>query len=394
MKAKFITTIMGVAVLGLGGAGLYFYNQNAQAKAAEDGAGGPPQGPMPVQAEIVKKQNVKIWKEFSGRLSAVDYAEIRPQVSGNITDIRFKDGQSVEKGDILYVIDPRPYEADVEMAKALLSGAQNTYEFAQKEFQRAQGLIKTKALSERVFDERSNAAKVAKASVEGAKAQLIEAEINLDHAYVKAPISGRVSRAEITLGNLVEAGPNAPILTSIVSNNGVYADFEVDEQTYLAYIRSGAKNNDAEKSIPVRLRVGSGDKAYDGFIYSFDNRIDPSSGTIRARALFENEDDALLPGMFARIEMGSAASEEHILLTERAIGTNQNRKFVYVLDENNIVTYRPVKIGNSILGNRIIEDGLNEGETVITDGIIKIFPGMPVTPKLAEANNNSDVKKQ
>lgn len=381
MNKKIIAITAIALTIGLSGTGAYIYNQKALA--AEEETGAPPSGPMPVQAIVIKKELIQIWKEFPGRVTAVDFAEIRPQVSGNITDIRFKDGQVVNKGDVLYVIDPRPYEADVEMAKALLSGAKNTYTFAQKEFKRAKGLIKTKAISERVFDERANAANVAKAALDGSKAQLIEAEINLDHAYVKAPISGRVSRAEVTVGNLVEAGPNAPILTTIASSDGMYVDFEVDEQTYFAQIRSSAKNNEAEKSIPVRLKISNGD-TYKGFIHSFDNRIDPASGTIRARALFENNDKALLSGMFAQLQIGSATSQEQIMISERAIGTNQDRKFVYVIDENNMITYRPIVMGESILGQRIIKSGLEPGETVVSDGIIKIFPGMPVLPQILD----------
>ncbi len=377
---KFMTTTAIILALGLSAAGFYKYSYQAQAnEPAPEGQG--EQQAMPVQVTKVAMEQVQIWKDFSGRVAAVDYAELRPQVSGNIVDIRFKDGQQVEKDDILYVIDPRPYEADVEKAKALLAAAENQYALAEKEFKRAQGLIKTKAISERVFDERANAAKIAKASVDGAKAELIDAQINLDYAYIKAPFAGRASRAEITIGNLVESGPNAPVLTSVISSEGMYADFEVDEQTYLEHVRLHAKDNSAEKSIPVRMSVGNDDHLYEGFIQSFDNRIDPASGTIRARALFANEDGALLPGMFARIQMGSSKMTENILITERAIGTNQDRKFVYILGENNIVTYREVKVGESIEGKRIINNGLKPGDVVITEGLLRVFPGMPVSPQ-------------
>lgn len=387
MSKKIIALAAIALSLSIGGTAAYFYNWTEKAEASENAEEEMQQGPMPVQATLVKKETIQIWKEFPGRVTAVDFAEIRPQVSGNITAIEFKDGQMVEKNQILYVIDPRPYEADLEMAKALLSGAENTYSFAQKELKRAKDLIKTKAISERVLDERENAAKIAKAALDGAKAQLIEAEINMDHAYLKAPISGRVSRAEITVGNLVESGPNAPILTTIASSDGMYVDFEVDEQTYLEQFRVSPQNGNNEKSIPVRLKIGN-DTTYEGFVHSFDNRIDPASGTIRARALFENKDQALLPGMFARLQIGSASTEEKILISERAIGTNQDRKFVYVIDENNMVTYRPIEIGQSILGQRVVKSGLNVGEKVISDGIIKIFPGMPVAPQISDPESN------
>jgi multidrug efflux system membrane fusion protein len=201
---------------------------------------------------------------------------------------------------------------------------------------------------------------------------------------VKAPISGRVGRAEIKVGNLVGAGPSAPLLTSIVSTDGVYADFEVDEQTYLKYIRGTARDLAEESMVPVKLSLGGDTKEYRGTIQSFDNRIDSTSGTIRARALFDNEDGALLPGMFASIKMGSPSEQTKIMIDERAIGTDQNRKFVYVVNDQNMVEYRAVDIGESIEGMRVINSGLNDGDKVITDGIIKIRPGMPVTPQVAE----------
>lgn len=382
-KAKKIIGI-SVLVLALSGTGAgYYLSAQAQAEAPQEQMQPPPA--MPVQVELIKLENTKIWKDFSSRLDAVDYAEIRPQVSGTITEIKFEDGQNVQEGDVLYVIDPRPYQAAVDQAEAELAVAKNVASLAQKELNRAKGLIKTDAISQRILDERRNDANVAWSSVKSAEALLDLAKINLDYAYVKAPISGRISRAEITEGNLVEAGPNAPVLTSIVSDQGIYADFEVDEQTYLNYVRNSAKDRDAENRIPVELSLKSDDKTYQGFVHSFDNRIDVSSGTIRARALFANEDGALLPGMFANIRMGSPNTEAMILVSERAIGTDQDRKFVYVVNDQNMVDYREVKIGESIRGKRVIKTGLNEGDKVISDGIIRIRPGMPVSPQVSGA---------
>ncbi len=380
-KKVFVRTAMLIA-LGITGAGFHAYHQETEASTPTAQA---PQA-VPVTVDIVKTKPVQIWKEFSARMAAVDFAEIRPQVSGNITDIRFEDGQIVTKGDVLYVIDPRPYQAAVQQTKAELDAAQNDAKHTQKEFQRAKGLIKTKAISQRLYDERANAAIIAKTTVDAAKARLVQAQINLDRAFVKAPISGRVSRAEITTGNLVEAGPNAPVLTSIVSSNGIYADFDVDEQTYLTHIRSAAKNKETENTIPVKLSLGRGTYFYEGFIHSFDNRIDTASGTIRARAYFTNEDKALLPGMFGKLQLGSAISQEHILVSEKAIGTNQDRKFVYVVNDTNKVTYREVSVGNSLNGKRIITNGLQDGDSVITEGLIRMRPGMLVEPSAANAS--------
>lgn len=375
----FLLKAVMVAVLGVAGLSLYAYYQKVEASSPPD-AQQPPA--VPVTIDVVKSEPVQIWKHFSARMEAVDFAQLRPQVSGNITEIRFDDGQEVVKGDILYVIDPRPFQATVQQAKAQLNASRNDANHTGKELLRAKGLIQSAAISQRIYDERANAALIAKTSVEAAKARLLQAEINLDHAFVKAPISGRVGRAEITEGNLVSAGNNAPVLTSIVSSKGIYADFDVDEQTYLTHIRSVAKNKADENAIPVKLSLGAGGHIYEGFIHSFDNRIDTASGTIRARAYFANNDKALLPGMFGKIQLGSAVSKNHILVAEKAIGTNQDRKFVYVVNDKKQVAYREVTVGNSLEGKRIITTGLKEGDSVITEGIIRLRPNMLVEPKV------------
>lgn len=339
---------------------------------------------MPVDVTIIKEEPVRIWKNFSGRLTAVDFVEIRPQASGLITDVRFKDGQLVNKGDVLYVIDPQPYKIAVAKAKADLVTARNRYELARKEYRRAKDLIETKMISQRIYDERASVKLVAESTVNSAEAQLAQAKINLDYAYVKAPVSGRVSRAEITVGNLVSAGPNAPLLTSIVSNKSIYADFEVDEQTYLRYMQGDSFNESTTQKIPVELRLQNNGIVYKGEIYAFDNRIDPASGTIRARAIFDNPQGKLLPGMYARMRLGSPTKEKIILLSERAIGTDQNRKFVYVVSDKNKTIYREVHLSDRIGGNRIVHSGLKAGDKVIVRGLMRVRPDMLVEPKVVQ----------
>jgi multidrug efflux system membrane fusion protein len=369
-------------IIAISGTGYYFQQREANAGSPEESAPQAPQS-MPVTVEKVSAKPIQIWNQYSARLEAVDFAEIRPQVSGTISEVKFEDGQLVEKGEILYVIDPRPYQASVNQAEAILAGAKNQAALAWKELKRAKKLIKTSAVSERILDERSNAHSVAVAAIEAAKASLDSGKINLDYAYLKAPISGRIGRAEIKEGNLVEAGPNAPVLTSIVSTHSIYADFEVDEQSYLKYIR-GIKTSNADTQIPVKLSVGDGILNYEGYIDSFDNQIDVTTGTIRARALFKNEDQYLLPGMFASVKMGTPSSADQIVIPEKAIGTDQSRKFVLIVNNDNIVEYREIKVGESMKGTRIITSGLNEGDMVITDGIIRIRPGMPVSPQIKD----------
>lgn len=340
---------------------------------------------VPVEVAVMAEAPLRLWSEFSARLTAVDEVALRPQVSGTLVAQRFSDGQSVEKGDVLFVIDPRPFDAAVAQAEAELAGARDRRDLAAKELKRAKGLISSSVVSKSTLDERSNAFQVAESDVRVAEARLKRARIDLDHAYVKAPISGRVGRAELTVGNLVQAGPNAPVLTTIVSDDGIYADFEVDERTYLRQIRRQAKDIAAEREIPVRLSVDG--ISYDGRIHSFDNRIDPASGTIRARAYFANEDGGLVAGMFARLALGSAATTPAILLPERAVGTDQDRKFVYVVTPDNTVAYREVRLGAALEGRRVVTDGLRAGETVIIEGLLKVRPNMSVAPRDGAAAN-------
>lgn len=375
-KALLLTA---VAALLLAGGGTY-YMHHKTAQAAEDAAAAAPAaGPMPVKVIVAEEKPVRLWSSFSGRLAAVDHVELRPQVSGAIQEIRFEDGQMVEKGDVLFVIDPRPYEARVAQAEADLQAAKNQQQLAQKDLERAAQLIKSSTISERIYDERESTAKVTRSNVEAAQARLAQARLDLDYAHVKAPISGRVSRAEITVGNLVQ--PGAPLLTTIVSNEGIYADFEVDEKLYLHSLRTAG-----DERIPVRLLLKSDETVtYNGYIKSFDNQINTTSGTIRARALFDNEDGALLPGMFVSVEVGSATAENRIMIPEAAVSTDQDRKFVYTVDESGKVGYRPVTLGASVAGQREIRDGLQPGDKVVIDGLHKLRPDMVVAPQLADS---------
>lgn len=372
------------------GAGGFLYlkgSQPAQAQAAAQA----PQA-VPVTVQTVSAKPVQIWSSFSGRMRAVDFAEIRPEVSGRITEVKITDGQTVKAGDVLFVIDPAPYEAAVAKAEADLATAKSNAQFARTELERAGNLIKTDAIAQRQVDERTNADKVAQASILSAEAELKQARINLDHAYVKAPITGRVSRAEITLGNVVQAGAGAPLLTSVVSKDGIYADFEVDEQTYLKGIRSVASSQDKERQIPVQVTV-RGDEAhpYQGTIRSFDNHIDTASGTIRARALFDNKDGALVPGMFVSVKVANGGEESAMLIPERAIGTDQNKRFVYVVGEGSKVAYREVGLGPQVDGQRVVQTGLQPGDKVITDGLQHVRPDMPVSIQEAALPSRSSV---
>ena len=349
---------------------------------------------MPVDITIVKPEKLQIWRNYSGRVTAVDRAQLRPQVSGRITEIRFKDGQQVNKGDVLIVIDPRLYEANLKQAQATLTTAKTQVTLAEKEYERAKSLVAKKAVSESILDTRRNNYMVAKANLLRAEAGVDTAKINIDYAYVKAPISGKISRAEITVGNLVQTGVNAPLLTSIISHKKVYVDFEIDEQTFIITAQRTSEGD--QSKLPVRLNFAGNNTSQDGHLLSFDNRIDQSTGTIRGRALFENEKKWLVPGMTVSVSLGlpNEKDTQQIAIAERAIGTDQDRKFVYVISEKSTAEYREVTLGPKIGNRRLITSGLKENDRVIIEGLARIRPNIPVTPKVKSLKTAQKSKKQ
>lgn len=354
------------------------------------GADAPPpaNAPVPVTVAAVEARPVRLWSEFSGRMVAVDSADVRPQVDGRITEIRFKDGQTVHAGDILFVIDPRPYEAAVAKAEADLVTAETDARLAKTELDRAANLIKANAVAKDYYDQKNNANGTAQAAVKSAQAALTQAKLNVDYAYVKAPISGRVGRAEIQVGNLVQTQTGqSPLLTTIVSNDGIYADFDVDEQTYLENVRAHAKTTDQESKIPVELTVqGDNGHVYKGTIESFDNKINTGTGTIRARARFANEDGSLIPGMFVSVKLASAADSKVILVPEDAIGNDQSKRFVFVVDRDHKASFREVALGSEVGGDYVVTSGLKPGEDIIVDGLQKVQPGAVVAEHFADTS--------
>ena len=338
---------------------------------------------VPVTVAAVEAKPVRLSSDFSGRLTAVDSADIRPEVSGRITEIRFRDGQTVQAGDVLFVIDPRPYEAAVAKAQADLATANTNARLARTELDRAKKLMDAQALARNTYDQRANTVGVTQASIQSAQAVLAQARLDLDHAYVKAPIAGRVGRAEITVGNLVQTQP-APLLTSIVSNDGIYADFDVDEQTYLRSVRAHAATLNQEQKLPVQLTIqGDSARTYSGMIESFDNKIETGTGTIRARARFANIDGALVPGMFVSVRLWAAQPSNAILVPEDAVGSDQSKRFVYVATPSQKADYREVALGQEMSGKRVVLSGLHSGEKIIIDGIQRVQPGAAIAPHLA-----------
>jgi multidrug efflux system membrane fusion protein len=328
-----------------------------------------------VDVAAVLNKTVTDWQSYSGRLEAVDRVDVRPQVSGTIVSVDFKDGALVKKGQTLFVIDPRPYAAEVDRAKAQLAAAKARESYAQTDWQRAQRLMADNAIAKRDFDEKQNNALGAAADVKAAQAALEAAQINLGYTTIVAPVAGRVSRAEITVGNVVSAGASAAPLTTLVSVSPIYASFDVDEQTYLQYIgraRSGA-------NVPVELGLAN-ETGYSrkGAIASVDNRLDTSSGTIRVRARFDNPDGTLVPGLYARVKVGGGQPHPALLIDEAAIGTDQDKKYVLVVDKKGTVAYREVKLG-ALHGNlRVITAGLSADERIVVNGVQRVRPGQTV----------------
>lgn len=335
-----------------------------------------------VDVITMQPQGIRTWVKFSGRIAPVQSAVIRPLVGGTIQEVLFKDGEQVKKGQPLFIIDPRKHEATVAEAEARIAIAQSRAKLAQDELARSKQLVDDKLISQSLYDSALSAQQVAQADIKQAQAALSQAKLNLEYAHIRAPIAGRVSRAELTAGNVVEAGPSAPVMTEIVATDTMFAEFNVDEGTYIEFVR----NIKDTQAMPVQLTLtNNNDVVYDGHIASFDNRLDATSGTIRARALFSNSDGALTAGMFANVRLGSESTQSVLLLPTRAIGTNQSKKFVLVVDDKNTALYREVTLGEYYQQHRVVLSGLQAGDTVIVNGLSHVRPNTPVTPNSVSA---------
>lgn len=326
----------------------------------------------PVDVASVVSRNIVDWQHFSGRLEAVDRVEIRPQVSGVLTEVHFKDGAIVKKGDPLFTIDPRPYAAEVSAAEARA-------DFARAELERAERLQAENAIAKRDFEEKKNAAQVAQAALRIAR-------LNLEYTRITAPIAGRVSRAEITVGNLVTAN-GGPALTTVVSSDRIYAAFDVDEQTFLLHVNPARTAKDTV--LPVSLGL-TGEDGYprEGRLHSVDNRLDTTSGTIRVRAVFDNADARLVPGLYARIRLGGGQERQALLINEKAVGTDQDKRFVMVVGTDNKTEYREVHTGATQNGLVIVEQGLRAGERIVVNGLQRIRPGDTVSPTATDMSDS------
>jgi RND family efflux transporter MFP subunit len=309
--------------------------------------------------------------------------EVRPRVTGYIESVNFTEGSLVRKGDLLFVIDPRPYRAELSKAEAELTRATARVELAESDVARSEKLRQIKAVSQEEFDTRVNAAREARANVAAAVAAVDAARLNLEFTRVVAPIAGRISKAAVTAGNLVTGGSNqSTLLTTVVSVDPIYVTFEGDEQVYLKY-HELARRGDKQvgpSSVQMGLANEQGYPHVGSFVF-IDNQIDPRTGTIRARASFDNKDGYFTPGLFARVKLLGQDSFKAVLVDDRAVGTDQSQKFVYVVAADNKVAYRTVKVGRLTDGLRIITEGLQPGEQVVVNGLQRIRPGAVVAPQ-------------
>ncbi|HFP9459086.1 TPA: efflux RND transporter periplasmic adaptor subunit [Klebsiella michiganensis] len=344
-----------------------------------------PQAPVVSAADVVVK-SISQWDSFNGRIEAVESVQLRPRVSGYIDKVNYADGQEVKKGEVLFTIDDRTYRAALEQAQATLARAKTQASLARSEANRTDKLVNTNLVSREEWEQRRAAATQAQADIRAAQAAVDAAQLNLDFTKVTAPIDGRASRALITSGNLVTAGDSASVLTTLVSQKTVYVYFDVDESTYLHYqslARSGQGASSNHLALPVEIGlVGEEGYPHQGKVDFLDNQLTPSTGTIRMRALLDNAQRQSTPGLFARVRLPGSAEFNATLIDDKAVLTDQDRKYVYVVDKEGKAQRRDITPGRLADGLRIVQQGLKPGDRVIVDGLQKVFmPGMPVNAK-------------
>lgn len=333
------------------------------------------QAPQVTVAPAVERV-VADWDEFTGHFEAVNSVEVRPRVGGFVQRVAFTEGATVHQGDVLFVIDQRPYQAEVSRAEAVLAQARTRNQLATMEVERAKKLVSSQAISREELDARTSGQAEGDAAIRAAEAAVKIARLNLEWTVVRAPITGRVGRAEITAGNLVQTGPSPSLLTTIVSLDPIYVYFDTDEQAYLKYM--GAQSTGPKgQEVLIGLANESG-FPHQGRLNFVDNRVNGASGTISARAMLSNPNGLFTPGLFARVRLLGSQRHPATLVQDQAVGTDQDRKFVLVLKEDNSVEYRPVVTGRVIDGLRTVVSGLKPGERVVINGMMRVRPGMKV----------------
>ncbi len=348
-----------------------------------------PAAPVITVAEVIHER-ITEWDEFTGRLQAPETVALIPRVSGYIEQVSFREGAFVKAGELLFQIDPRQFSAEVQRLKAELQSAETAQVLADNDFERAEKLSAQRAISEEILDSRLARKRQAAATVASVKAALARAELDLAYTRVTSPIDGRVSYAQITAGNYVTAGQSE--LTRIVSNATMYAYFDIDEQTWLKYMQltaDGRKADTRNGASPVYMALANDTEfRHTGSVDFVDNAVNQQTGTIRIRASFRNEEQTLLPGLFARIRLAGSAPYDGILIDDKAIGTDLNNKFVLVLNAQNQVEYRIVTLGERLNGLRIVQSGLQPQEKIVVNGLQRVMPNMVIQPQLTDMTSS------
>jgi len=392
IRNLWVLAVIAVALAGSVGAYFAVRSEKAQAQAP---AGQAPQA-TPVSVALVEQRDVAVWDEFSGRLEAIERVEVRSRVAGALLEVHFREGALVKKDDLLITIDPATYAAEVDRNEAQVAAAEARVELTKSDVERGEKLSGSRIISQRELDQRVNAQREAEANVRAAKAALQTARLNLDYTQVRAPVTGRVGRLEITVGNLVAAGPGAPVLTTLVSVNPIYASFNADEQVVTHALKTLADQNAMSEvdRIPVRMSTATSDDSFEGKLQLIDNQVDARSGTVRVRAVFDNANGRLIPGQFARLRMGQPKAEPALMVNERAIGTDQNKKFVLVVSADNKAEYREVTLGANVDNLRVVTSGLKSGERIVVNGLQRIRPGALIVPQVVRMDVRSELQAQ
>jgi len=357
----------------------------------------PPQAataPPPVTVAQPVKRTVTDWDEFTGRFEAVEEVQVRPRVGGYVTNVEFKDGDMVRSGDLLYVIDSRPFEAVAAQADGQLADARAKMELAKRELDRGLALVQTSAVSEQIVDQRRQALQAAHAAETQAEGALKAAALNVEFTHVMAPLSGRVGRHLVSVGNLVQGSDTgvSTLLTTIVSMDPIYVYFDVDEATYLRNNKlwfEGKRPSSRDTANPVQVTLtGENKPSREGHMDFLDNRLDVSTGTLRSRAVIPNHDLSILPGQFGRVRLIGSSPYEALLVPDTAIATDQSRKIVFVVKDDDTVEARTVVLGPLDDGLRVIREGLKPDDRVIVDGIQRARVGAKVSPHVAASGGS------
>lgn len=358
------TALRLAAAVLIGGSVAALWNGHARAQQA-------PGMPM-VKVKAAESRLVSDWVEYSGRLEAIEHVEIRPRVAGTLLAVHFQDGQQVRQGDLLFTIDPAPFEAELRRVQAMLAQAQDRQRFTASELERGRRLLAANAIAKRDFDALDVAAREANSAVQAARAAVERARLDVDYTRIRAPIAGRISRPEITAGNVVKAGGDAAPLASIVTTDPIYAAFNIDERTYMRAIGG----RDGKTSLQVRVGLAGEDgHPHEGRLHSVDNQLDTRSGTIRTRAIMHNPDGRMIPGLQARVRLQVGAPFEAVVVDEASISIDQDRRFVLIVGQDGRVQYRQLELGSRQGMQRVVRRGLAAGDQVIVEGANRVRPG-------------------